>query len=347
MNFTNSFKYWIVVFLIFTGLSYIADAQSHFRPTEYTVGKIYISGNHSFKTRRLKKQMNLKDKRFNRSRTFTRRLIDLDRMLLQTVYIKNGYLNCTVKDSFDVHDDGKVDLFYFINEGRQYFLKEINIEGNSSLSKRKILNILNHQLHEPYNPIRIREGIKEIKTEYANIGKPLASVTDSLDVNDDIHLFICISENSTMSIKDIRITNNNLVKEKPIRRELLLESGDLYSQEKILLSKKHIFETGLFSSVNIRTTNIDTSGKTLDLVVDIRELDMRYLGLKFGFGQDRGISSGSEPYTSLSMNGEWLHRNVAGRGSRLSTKLGLSLNMENILQRPKTEAEILYIEPWL
>jgi len=128
---------------------------------------------------------------------------------------------------------------------------------------------------------------------------------------------------------------------------LLLKSGDLYSQEKIFLSKKHIFETGLFSSVNIRTTDIDTSGKTLDLVVDVRELDMRYLGLKLGFGQDRGISSGSEPYTSLSMDGEWLHRNVAGRGSRLSTKLGLSLNMGNILQRPKTEAEILYIEPWL
>lgn len=347
MSFTNSFKYLIVVFLIFTGLSYIADAQSRFTPTEYTVGKIHISGNHSFTTRRLKKQMNLKDKRFNRSKTFTRRLIELDRILLQTIYIKNGYLNCTVRDSFDVHDNGKVDLFYFIDEGRQYFLKEINIDGNRSLSKKDILNILNHKLHEPYNPIRIREGIKEVKAEYANIGKPLASVNDSLDVNDDIHLFIRISENATMGIKNIRITNNKLVKEKPIRRELLLKSDDLYSQEKIFLSKKHIFETGLFSSVNIRTINIDTSGKTLDLVVDVRELDMRYLGLKFGFGQDRGISSGSEPYTSLSMDGEWFHRNVAGRGSRLSTKLGLSLNMENILQRPKTEAEILYIEPWL
>ena len=291
--------------------------------------------------------MNLKDKRFNRTKTFTRRLIELDRILLQTIYIKNGYIDCVVSDSFKVQDDGLVDLFYFITEGRQYYLNKIEISGNTSLSESKILDILDHRLEKPYNPIRIREGIKQLRTEYANIGKPLASVTDSLEVNDGIHLFIRVTENPTMRIGNIKIMNNKLVREKPIRREILLNSGDLYSQKKMNLSKKHIFETGLFSSVNIRLADIDTAQHALNLIVDVRELDMRYLGLKFGFGQDRGISSGSEPYTSFAMDSEWLNRNIAGRGSRLSTKLGFSLNLTDILMRPKAEAEIVYIEPWL
>jgi len=155
-----------------------------------------------------------------------------------------------------------------------------------------------------------------------------------------------VTENPTMRIGDVKIMNNKLVREKPIRREILLNSGDLYSQKKLNLSKKHIFETGLFSSVNIRLADIDTAQHTLDLIVDVRELDMRYLGLKIGFGQDRGISSGSEPYTSIEIEGEWLHRNVLRRGSRLSTTLSNSLKLPNIIA-PKTLAEIVYVEPWL
>jgi len=341
-----AFKVCLSAFLIIAGLSVLAEAQSRFTPTEYIVGKIYVSGNHSFSTSRLKKQMNLKDKRFNRTKTFTQRLIELDRILLQTIYIKNGYIDCVVSDSFKVRDDGLVDLFYFITEGRQYYLNKIEISGNISLSEGKILDILDHRLEKPYNPIRIREGIKQIRTEYANNGKPLASVTDSLEVNDGIHLFIRVTENPTMRIGDVKIMNNKLVREKPIRREILLNTGDLYSQKRLNFSKKHIFETGLFSSVNIRLTDIDTAQHTLNLIVDVRELDMRYLGLKFGFGQDPGISSSIE-YTSLSMDGEWLHRNIAGRGSRLSMSLGLSVNFHTNLQRPTINTSITYIEPWL
>ncbi|MBU1874669.1 hypothetical protein KJ688_13240, partial [bacterium] len=204
-------------------------AQGKFTSTEYVVGKIYLDGNEAFKTRKLKKQMNLKDKRLTRSKTFTRRLIELDRILLQSIYVKNGYLNSVVRDSFKVHENGKVDLYYFITEGRQYFLEQIDMDGNTSLSDDRILEILDHKLDKPYNPIKIREGIKLLKTEYANNGKPLASIQDSVDVNSGIHLFIHITENPTMKIGTVKIANNKLVKIKPIEREILLKPGDLYS----------------------------------------------------------------------------------------------------------------------
>ncbi len=322
-------------------------AQDKFTPTEYVVGKIYLDGNEAFRTRKLKRQMNLKDKLFARSKTFTRRLIELDRILLQSIYVKNGYLNSVVRDSFKVHENGKVDLYYFINEGRQYFLKQIDIDGNTTLSDEIILEILDHKLDKPYNPIKIRESIKLLKMEYANNGKPLASIQDSVDVNDGIHLFIHITENPTMKIGTIKIANNKLVKIRPIEREILLKPGDLYSQKKIDLSKKHIFETGLFSSVNIRSSEIDTIKHTLNLQVDVRELNMRYIGGSVGFGQEKGIAEGSDEYTSFSLDGEWLHRNIAGRGSRLSLNMGLSVNFTNIFSRPATNASITYVEPWL
>jgi len=153
-----------------------------------------------------------------------------------------------------------------------------------------------------------------------------------------------------MRIREIYLQNNVLVKDRPIRREILLKLGNPYSLEKINLSKRHIYETGLFSSVNIQPANIDTVNHTLDLIAEVRELNMHYLGLKFGLGQDQGITSGSEPYSSLTMNGEWLHRNIAGRGSRLSTDLGLSLEMRTDVENitwPAFSTSVSYIEPWL
>ena len=341
-------NFGLLFLILFTGLNDYCMAKSGFKATEYIVRKINIEGNESFSKRKLKRQLNLKEKRLTKkSSTFTRRLLELDRILLETIYVKNGYLNCTVRDSFKINKGAEVDLFYYITEGRQFYLKDITVSGQEFLSKKRILQLLEHKIDKPYNPILIRNGIKKIIVEYANTGKPLAIVYDSLDVNEGIHLFIKIRENPTMGIGDIKIVNNNFLKKKLIRREVAIKPGDLYSQEKIDLSKKHIFETGLFSSVNIRLVDIDTLNNKLNLLVDVRELNMRYLGLDFGFGQDRGISSGSEPYTSIEIEGEWLHRNVLRRGSRLSTTLSNSFNLNNIFTWPKILAEIVYVEPWL
>jgi len=322
-------------------------AQSEFKPREYIIDDIHIDGNTQFTVRYLKKQLGLKEKRLlKKHSTFTRRLLELDRLSLETVYVKNGFLDCSVADSFSTDQNSEVDLFFSIREGRQYYLKEIMVEGNENLKTDQLLRMLDHAIGAPYNTIKIKNGIREIKAYYANIGKPLAIVDDSISTNGDIGLFIHIKENPTMKVGNIAIVNNDQVRDKSILREIVLKEGDLYSQQKIELSKRHIFETGLFSSVSIKFADVDTAHGELDLLVDVREMRMRYFGFDLGMGQDKGIS-GSEPYTSIDFAGEWFHRNILKRGSRLSTAFTTSINLTNILVRPKTEAEILYIEPWM
>lgn len=324
-------------------------SKNEFKATEYFVNKIIITGNKQFSTRKLKKQINLKEKTIWRKQTFTRRLLELDRLNLESFYIKQGYLHCTVKDSFSTHSNNLVDVFFKINEGQMYILKDVIISGAESLSEKKILSLLDHKINAPYNPIQIRNGIKNILNEYANIGRPLTTITDSLEVNNDIRLHLIIHESEPMYINQVTITNNKLVKEKPIRREIALQPGDLYSLKKIELSKRHIYETGLFASVNIRLSDIDTVRNKVNLVVDVRELDMRYLGLDFGLGQDRGLREGREPYISLEATGQWLNRNIGGRGSRLSLKTegALNIDTESGLSQPRLSGEVTWIEPWL
>lgn len=321
-------------------------AASEFRATEYIVQNVSISGNESYSTRQLKRQIGLKSRTVFRSTVFTRRLLELDRLTLESFYVKNGYLYCVVTDSFSVKPGNRVDIYFWIKEGPQYYLNSINIVGAKTLPVKKLLHLVGHKLGRPYNPILIREGMRKIQREYANFGKPYTSIRDSLVVKESIALFLIIDESPTLFVNQVQIVNNAKVKEQPIRREVALKPGQRFSQEKLEVSERHIYETGLFSSVRIRPTNVDTSAKRLDLLVEVRELEMRYLGLNFGLGQERVASLGSEPFTSFTVSGEWLHRNLGGVGRRLSIKLGTSLNISELFM-PNTSAEVNYVEPWL
>ena len=349
-NINRNFRsYSLILTILILIWSESLFSKDEFKATEYFVDKIIITGNKQFSTRKLKKQINLKEKTILRKQTFTRRLLELDRLNLESFYIKQGYLHCTVKDSFSIHSNNLVDVFFKINEGQMYILKDVIISGAESLSEKKILRLLDHKINAPYNPIQIRNGIKNILNEYANIGRPFTTITDSLEINNDIRLHLIIHESEPFYINQVTIVNNKLVKEKPIRREIALQPGDLYSLKKIELSKRHIYETGLFASANIRLTDIDTVRNKVNLVVDVRELDMRYLGLDFGLGQDRGLREGREPYTSLEATGQWLNRNIGGRGSRLSLKTegALNIDTESGLSQPRLSGEVTWIEPWL
>ncbi|HRU92370.1 MAG TPA: BamA/TamA family outer membrane protein [Candidatus Marinimicrobia bacterium] len=323
--------------------------KSEFKATKYYVNKIILVGNQQFSSKQLKKQINLRETTFWRKQSFTRQLLELDRLNIESFYIKQGYLYCSVKDSFVIHSNNRVDVFFNINEGQLYILKDVIINGAESLSEKKILKLLDHKINAPYNPIQIRNGIKNIINEYANIGRPFTTISDSLEINNDIRLHLIIHESEPIYINQVTIVNNKLVKEEPIRREIALQPGDLYSLKKIELSKRHIFETGLFSSVNIRLADIDTVHNKVNLMVDVRELDMHYLGLDFGLGQDRGLKEGNEPYTSLKATGQWLNRNIGGRGSRLGLKAegALNIDTETGLSQPRLSGSATWIEPWL
>lgn len=346
MNKIN-YLYIAIIFFLFFNIER-AEAQRNFKATEYTVNDIHFIGNKSFTPENLKKQLTVKEKQLTRTTIFTRRLIELNRIHLKTFYVSNGYLNCTVKDSFFVFGDGNVDLYFTIHEGKQFILEDIQIQGNKIIEKEYIIDLIDHKLNTPYNPVKIRNTIKQLQDEYANKGKPLAKISDSLEVNKkSIRVYLQIYENVTMHIGKIIINCPENIDLNCISREILLKPGDLYSREKITKSKKHIYATGLFSGVNINSTNLNPANQTLDLEVSVRELKMRTLGFDVGFGQNRGVSSGSEPYTAVNFKGKWIHRNLFSRGTRLNLNFGSSLNISNIFMRPNANIELMYIEPWL
>ena len=316
------------------------------KSTNYQIDNIIIKGNTTYSTRKLKSNLSLNKNGLLGNTNFTRRLIEMDRIALKTHYVKNGFLNCSVLDSFSISENMKVDVFFFIDEGNQFFLKDIEISGNTSILDKKLYGEINHKFDKPFNPLKIRKGLRNIKESYSNIGKPLVRISDSIAVNNNnVSLYLDIMEYPTMKINHILIKNNSKIKDIILQREIDIKPGEVYSGLKLNKSKKYLINTGLFSTVNINSANIDTSNGLIDLIVYVRERDMHYWEMNTGIVQKEGL--GTEINTNYNIAAQWKHRNLWKRASSLGVNSEIDINAMNISSRPDINAEINYIEPWL
>jgi outer membrane protein assembly complex protein YaeT len=105
------------------------------------------------------------------------------------------------------------------------------------------------------------------------------------------------------------------VNEQAIRRQLEIQTGDLYNPEKIENSADNVYGMGMFRAVTPRPANLDAEGNpALDLGFEMRERKPRT------FLVGPGVSS-IERFRLLM---SWTHRNVFGNaeGLTLTVKLG-------------------------
>ena len=91
-----------------------------------------------------------------------------------------------------------------------------------------------------------------LKKEYLRNGKLRISIKEELITeNNNITLKINISEGKNYIINEINIFGLKNVKKKYIEREIVFDKDEIFNIDKIDLSRKLIFDSGLFSSVEI------------------------------------------------------------------------------------------------
>tara|TARA_Y100000816_G_scaffold137109_1_gene97008 strand:- start:389 stop:823 length:435 start_codon:yes stop_codon:yes gene_type:complete len=123
--------------------------------TQISVGNVKFIGNTNLSNKALLKQVELKTSSLFRFSDidFDRRLLKLDAISIKNFYNSYGFLEATVKDSFKIVDQS-ADIFFIVDEGRQYFLNAIEINGNKALSNKEILSTLGINKGEYYNPLK-------------------------------------------------------------------------------------------------------------------------------------------------------------------------------------------------
>ena len=259
---------------------------------------------------------------------FSRRALKVDALTIEHFYFSHGYLEARVDESFTVAADGRVEVYLRVTEGRQFMLSEISLTGNRLLTREEVLQFLNLRVGEPYDPVDIRSRLEALRHHYQDRGKLTIDILEEIDVNDNVHLRLTISEGLSYLIGDVTVTGLKQIPEWYVTRELLFHRGEIFNRSSFLLSQQNIFESGLFSAVEITPLVQAMEPGVADIEVRVREIGRGSFDFSAGFSQKEAARVG-DPNTALSSSVQWWHSRPLNTDLRTGITLEVGLLWEH------------------
>jgi outer membrane protein insertion porin family len=310
---------------------------------------IQVRGNDHISTSDILNETHIKEKRlFSQGSFYNRHHFSREMDKLENYFTLHGFLDVSIMDSIEVLSETEAILHIKIIEGKQYYLRDVTLRGNTVFSDQEYLELIKDQAGKAFNTFMIREKLLDMLTIYQNSGYPLIYISDSVAVDDSVSLFINVREGPKLRIGQINITEPEHIAKQVIRREIIIAEGDWFNMENIQESKRRLYETSLFNSVNIRTGRLNGDSSAIDLDVEViaakfRAVDMN-IGIKQGYA-DEAINA--DPVVSIGLSGSWYHNNLFDSSRRFRIETKVSSLYPAIFIPQKFELDLFYVEPWL
>ncbi len=271
------------------------------RKERVKVDDITFSGNSVFKARKLRSAMkNTRTKR----RLFAKSTFQYDAYLedlqsLKEKYQAEGYRDVKITtDSIWRQADGDIRIHISIDEGDQYFFKDITWTGNSRYSDQVLSQLLGIKNGDIYNAALLQERLtfsrdgRDVSAIYMNNGHLFFRATPVVTAihNDSVEVEIRIFEGPQATIDRVVITGNDRTHENVIRRELRTKPGHKFSRADLIRSQRQLIALGYFNPEKLNvSTPVNASRYTVDIKYDVEEKSSDQLELSAGWNQFSGI----------------------------------------------------------
>jgi outer membrane protein insertion porin family len=210
-----------------------------------------------------------------------------------------------------------------VTEGKLYRIGELKIEGNSIFSEQTIRNVIGLKPGDVANGKRIGDALYEdLRKYYGGQGfiqytaEPTPAFRDNpQNPNEGIVDFtISIDEGKQFSLRRLEFLGNTFTRDNVLRREVLLNEGDTYSQTAFEYSVLRLNQLGYFDPIDkdkdadFRT---DEEAGQVDINLKVSERGRQQISFNGGISGIGGSFFGLEYSTN----------NLFGRGETLSFQL--------------------------
>jgi outer membrane protein insertion porin family len=229
------------------------------------------------------------------------------------------------------HGPGKsMDITVAIDEGDQYRLGTITFKGNKILNNAKALRgVFPIKDGEIFNRKLFAKGLENLKNAYGTQGfinyTPVPTPTFD-EQKKTVSWEIEIDEGKQFSVRRIEFQGNTTTRDKVIRREVVLEEGQLYNEQLWKIGIQRLNQLGFFDQIkpdDPQTTDrhLDEKAGTVDLTLKIKEKGKNQIGLT------GGVSGLSGSFIGLSYS----TNNFLGLGETLSMQANLGSLQRSIM----------------
>jgi len=238
--------------------------------------------------------------------------LEEDRIRLTNFYLDKGFINISISPpTVSLRKDNKGLIVQIsINEGGSYTVSSVGCFGNALFNTEKILNLINLREGDIFAKGRVALDINRITDFYGEKGYLLCNVQPEIKENKQdktVEIIYHIEEGDASNLRWINIMGNVKTRDKVIRREILLNEGDILDTKRIRKSYRNINYLGFFEEVSIDPKPTDNKN-IFDLDVHIKE---RLTGQIM-------VGAGYNTKDSLMGTAEIKIGNLAGRGQTVS-----------------------------
>ncbi len=318
------------------------------------VGNIIIDGNTAFTDREVIRAMkNLKPIGLPHSllfenlfaRTYDSTKLDEDSDRIRQFYQTHGYFTARVinhsEKIYDVYGHGikiplfnpkkpgkHVDVTMFVREGDLFTLRNFQFVGMKLFRTPDLIGrqVFRMAPGDVFSTEKLQKGLEDLRKLYGNFGyidfvpSPDPEVVPG---KPQVDLTIDVDEGHQFFVRRIDFQGNVTTRDKVIRREILIDEGDLYSQQLWETSILRLNQLGYFDPLkpeDAADVKRDTKTNTVDLLLKVKERGKNSIQLNGGVS---GIS-GSFIGFSYSTN------NFLGLGETLSLGAQIGTLLDNI-----------------
>ncbi|NBR46292.1 MAG: outer membrane protein assembly factor BamA [Verrucomicrobia bacterium] len=358
------------------------------------ISKIRFIGNQSVPSEQLQKVVKLKPKAwwelFSKSDRYEEYARKEDEARLKNYYLNKGYIDVQVEGSVDLprnarNEEAQTDtvkreqgrpedfdpddipaedliLTYRIEEGRQYRVGNLTVDGNAFFSADDLQNELQNRskLKEIFDPVELKllkadglqsgevysvnglEASKEtLQDKYGRRGFREVRIEPQLQPNVEtgmIDVNFSIKEGEKFYVGRIEIEGLTTTKEKVVRREIDLAPGEVFDTVREKSSKAKIQGLNYFSQVETYAEETDIPNRQ-KLIVQVKEKPTGEVSFGAGFSSVE-LLTGNITLGEKNFDIEKIFSSFPPRGGGQKARLQASLGFRS------QNVNLAFTEPW-
>ncbi len=279
------------------------------------------------------------------SRTFDSTKLEEDKERVRDAYQQKGYFTVKVLDQkVNLRDvpGGKRELPLFlkskpgkraditlpVEEGHQFRLHKINYVGVKLFRTPEVLSrqLFKMDNGDVFSTAKLRDGIKNLTKLYGDFGYIDFVPEPAIDIvpnTDTLDLTLTADEGKQFFVRRIDFTGNTTTRDKVIRREILLDEGDIYSARLWDASILRLNQLGYFEVLKENESydlKRNPGANTIDILLKVKEKGKNSIGLNGGVSGIAGSFVGFNYSTN----------NFLGLGETLSLESQLGTRVREV-----------------
>lgn len=322
------------------------------------VKSIEFEGNKFFSDKKLKRAMkDTKEKKWYKIFTSSKFLDDKyqdDKTKIIAKYAEKGYRDAKiVSDSVYQVSPKRVAIKITVDEGNQYFFRNITWLGNTKHTSQELNNILGIKKGDIYDQSVLDQRLfmsqngRDVSSLYMDDGYLFFSVTP-VEINvesDSIDLEMRIYEGKQARINKVTVTGNIKTNDRVIMREIRTKPGALFSRADIIRTQRELAQLGYFDQEKLGVNPIpNPADGTVDIEYSVEEKPSDQLELSGGYGANQLVGTLGISFNNFSARNFFKKESWSPLPSGDGQKLSLRAQTNGKYYQSYSAS---FTEPWL